>query len=122
MVPQIIWHTISTVVEWPTLTTMCQLASVGALHYVFCVQVELPGALTTSSSPQSHLASPLVASAATSVGENDTVAPDACVCDDTTDDEAMYTFSRHAIRSTYMDKSIEAKKKVSDPSNSHKRE
>lgn len=27
-------------------------------------------------------------------------------------DETTYTFSRHAIRSNYMDKSIEAKKKV----------
>lgn len=33
-------------------------------------------------------------------------------CNSASDNESTYAFSRHAIRSNYMDKSIEAKKKV----------
>lgn len=57
--------------------------------------------------PRSPVAAPLVASSmSTPVAEPPGGAAAGA------DDETTYTFSRHAIRSNYMDKSIEAKKKV----------
>ncbi|XP_039278806.1 uncharacterized protein LOC120350275 [Nilaparvata lugens] len=71
-------------------------------------KLRLRGIANAKQSP--HLAMPLV--------DSNHVANDAGgeVCDHyseaSADKESTYTFSRHAIRSNYMDKSIEAKKKV----------
>ncbi|XP_054267360.1 cholecystokinin receptor type A-like [Macrosteles quadrilineatus] len=67
-------------------------------------KLRVPKALQRS--PRSPVAVPLVTSTVTTP----VVEPTPTSTGD--DDETTYTFSRHAIRSNYMDKSIEAKKKV----------
>lgn len=81
--------------------------------YLF-YQMRLPRLLQKS--PRSPVAAPLVMSAVnTPVTEPPTLVPGAEPTEpnsNSCEDETTYTFSRHAIRSNYMDKSIEAKKKV----------